>query len=1046
LSVALSGDGKTALIGGPGDGTDTGAAWVYTYANSVWSVDTKILAPTIGDDAESNSGYFGGSVALSSDGGTALIGGYADGSTNGNGDDTGAAWVYTSLGSAWTERAKLTAPTIGGDAEVGYGHFGQAVALDAAGDTALVGANADNSGEGAAYVFTGSSSSWSEVAKLTPPTTGGDAAIGSSYFGYAVALDGAGDTALIGGPLDNSLVGAAWIYDETAGTWSEAAKLLAPQDVGNELNDAEIGDGIFGAAVSLDTAGKTALVGGYADNDNLGAAWVYNGSGSEWSESAKLLPPISGDDAEVGNGDFGIAVALSSDDATTSLIGGLADNSDVGAAWAATPADGFTFSPDPPTFGSSAYPIDVGTTETEQLTVSDWGYLPRTLGALSISGADAADFTLSTDQCSSQSLEPYFQEVIGEPFCTVRINFTPPAAGTYHAQVNIPDNAPGSPDVVDLVGYGGVSAMPTPPPNPQYLQSVIKGHVYVDGKPLAGAAIGGVIGPNNTLITTGADGSYETIPLSPGVYDVEVEPPVGSTLMGAQELVTVTAEGPATLDFTLHYPAALGAGFSINGIQSKPPVYFSAWDPYTLDVPLTIPQTGTPNSTQMISEFAGLEAGAGSTSATPYTQGALLLLMAHYDSNGNINAVSDPVIADAACDSSAAEATACSGVAANGGRGGSSGGGGDDGSIPAAAILTRGYAHAASVECFTRGLTMKPNAYGGADVTYTYADGTSSTFVLAQAQIPKLTGMHPWANAAIDLANAGLNVTAAGWYNAAVGAFGALANASQTSGADSALFTTSAVWQVVSQGLSGRFHGAVSLFYNLVTGDVNDKAITPTNPITTTVTNCINNVGDAYADPSGVVKTKSGQPIGGATVTLRSSKTATGTLSPVPNGSITMSPANRRNPDHTNALGEYGWDVLPGFYEITATHRGCTAYSSGRTATSAVLPVPPAQTGVNLLLRCPHIKRASLKLHLKVIRLGRNYGSTVFKASVIARDRGPRPQGDITFKANGKVLDSIFLLSGSARLTLPSGTHVSVVTATYNGDDAYKPVSARARL
>jgi hypothetical protein len=77
--------------------------------------------------------------------------------------------------------------------------------------------------------------------------------------------------------------------------------------------------------------------------------------------------------------------------------------------------------------------------------------------------------------------------------------------------------------------------------------------------------------------------------------------------------------------------------------------------------------------------------------------------------------------------------------------------------------------------------------------------------------------------------------------------------------------------------------------------------------------------------PKWNVTTSTGIPLGDATVTLRTTAKKTGVFKPVPNGSIVMSPSNRRNPDHTNALGDYGWDVLPGFYDITATHAGCTA-------------------------------------------------------------------------------------------------------------------------
>jgi hypothetical protein len=36
LSVALSADGNTALIGGPFDDNDVGAAWVFTRSGSTW--------------------------------------------------------------------------------------------------------------------------------------------------------------------------------------------------------------------------------------------------------------------------------------------------------------------------------------------------------------------------------------------------------------------------------------------------------------------------------------------------------------------------------------------------------------------------------------------------------------------------------------------------------------------------------------------------------------------------------------------------------------------------------------------------------------------------------------------------------------------------------------------------------------------------------------------------------------------------------------------------------------------------------------------------
>ena len=89
VSVALSGDGDTALVGGPGDNGRVGAAWVFTRSGSSWTQQgPKLLASD-----EVGEGHFGGKVALSADGTTALIGGRGDGGLS------GAAWVFTRSGS-----------------------------------------------------------------------------------------------------------------------------------------------------------------------------------------------------------------------------------------------------------------------------------------------------------------------------------------------------------------------------------------------------------------------------------------------------------------------------------------------------------------------------------------------------------------------------------------------------------------------------------------------------------------------------------------------------------------------------------------------------------------------------------------------------------------------------------------------------------------------------------------------------------------------------------------------------------------------------------
>ena len=70
--MALSGDGSTALIGAQTDGAGHGAVWTFTRSGteSEFAQQGKKLVGA----AEGGERHFGASVALSGDGATALIG------------------------------------------------------------------------------------------------------------------------------------------------------------------------------------------------------------------------------------------------------------------------------------------------------------------------------------------------------------------------------------------------------------------------------------------------------------------------------------------------------------------------------------------------------------------------------------------------------------------------------------------------------------------------------------------------------------------------------------------------------------------------------------------------------------------------------------------------------------------------------------------------------------------------------------------------------------------------------------------------------------
>lgn len=270
-SVSLSADGNTALVGAflhdVVGMTDHGAAYVYVRSGNTWTEQARLVASD--GDYNDQAGY---AVSLSADGNTAVVGApLADGSID---FDQGAVYVYVRSGGTWTEDAKLTAS----DGAQGD-EFGRAVSISGDGNTVIVGMPY----YGYAYVYVRSGGTWSEQASFT----GSDSTMDDN-FAQTVSLSADGSMALIGSSMStigmNPLQGAAYVFVRSGGIWTEQDKLVASDGFALEL---------FGYSVALNADGSTAVVGAMLDgiggNIMQGSAYVFARSGSTWTQQARLI-------------------------------------------------------------------------------------------------------------------------------------------------------------------------------------------------------------------------------------------------------------------------------------------------------------------------------------------------------------------------------------------------------------------------------------------------------------------------------------------------------------------------------------------------------------------------------------------------------------------------------------------------------------------------------------------------------------------------------------------------------------------------------------
>jgi hypothetical protein len=302
--VALDPSGNTAIVGGFGDNDFVGAVWVFSRKQGAWSQEAKLLDPntplgfqgwscdirantivTGGYAANGNNGAawtfqkkgqewvqlgerldppessqkFGGSVSLSADALTLVVGAYADQK------DLGCALVYTRSShtdSVWNQDG----PKLVGEDSEAPARQGWNLAMSNDGNTFVMGANKENGSRGGAYLFVRVNGVWKEQAHLQA-----NDATDSAEQGTSVAISADGNTVAVGGYLDGDGVGASWIYTRTNQVWTQkGSKLVAKGYLGTKRISAQ------GASTALSASGNILLVGANLDDTRRGACFVFD--------------------------------------------------------------------------------------------------------------------------------------------------------------------------------------------------------------------------------------------------------------------------------------------------------------------------------------------------------------------------------------------------------------------------------------------------------------------------------------------------------------------------------------------------------------------------------------------------------------------------------------------------------------------------------------------------------------------------------------------------------------------------------------------------
>lgn len=453
------------------DAGNSGAVYLFRLVGDTW-VQEAYLKSSNSDAGD----LFGAPLAI--DGDTLVVGAMSDEVSS---TEAGSAYVFVHSGGVWTEQARLNATEYGT-----RDNFGSSVAIS--GDTIVVGASSedgsatgvngvvDNDGNnsGAAYVFSRSGTSWTQVAYLKASNTDPEDRFGNTVAisGNTIVVGSVNERGSVGGinPVSNNDIlrtGAVYVFVDNGAGWEPQATIKAAAPTFNDEFGHRValrGD-LLAVAAWKESGSSTGLDGDESADGaaSSGAVYLFTREGSIWTQARYFKA------SNAGSGDqFGTSLALSSEDAGDLIVVGAGDEdgsstgvngpdnnglANAGAAYAFAiprPVIGVKFGNSPLT--SKAGALNLGKAKigrkarSKTITIGSKGWSDLSSLRVTSTGKQRRDFKFT--QPASKTLAP-------DASTTFRVTFRPRSKGTRKATLLITSNAPKSnPFFLSVKGKG----------------------------------------------------------------------------------------------------------------------------------------------------------------------------------------------------------------------------------------------------------------------------------------------------------------------------------------------------------------------------------------------------------------------------------------------------------------------------------------------------------------------------------------------------------------------------------------------------------------